>query len=302
MGFISHSPTGRLVNVDSHTLHINICGDGSPTVVLETGGASWSMDWLPVQAEVAKFTRVCSYDRAGFGWSEPGLKPRSSGRIVLELHDLLTSAQIEAPYLVVGASFGGHIARLFAHQYPSEIAGLILLDARHEDLAVKMPPAWKKLETTGKRMNQFLLWASRAGLLQRMGKMLGHKVAPPMLSKLPPEMHSVYLEVGFQPHFFQSNLDELEAAGESDAQVRVARSLGDIPLTVVRHGVPDLFAGMPRAQAEQAEFVWQELQADLVNLSTNSRMLIAEKCGHRIQMDDPDLVIEAIRQMVNLVR
>ncbi|MFN8414338.1 MAG: alpha/beta hydrolase [Anaerolineales bacterium] len=297
-----HPPIGKLVNIGSHQLHIYCTGEGSPSVIFEAGGASWSLDWNLVQSEVAKFTTACSYDRAGFGWSDAGSKPRTSEQIVTELHTLLTKAEIKKPYILVGASFGGHTARLFAKKYPEEVAGIILLDARHEAINSKMPPAWKKLETTGKGMYQFMLFASRTGVLNFLGKLMGEKAAPPIVLKLPPEIRTTYLEVGFQPKYFQSNLDELAASAESDKQLSVTGSLGNIPLTVIRHGIPDLFASMPAEQGKQAEIVWQELQAELANLSSNSEMIIAEKSGHGIQIDQPSLVVDAIRQIVETVR
>jgi len=298
----SHPPIGKLVNIGSHRLHIYSAGEGSPSIVFESGGASWSLDWNLVQTEVAKFTNACSYDRAGFGWSESGSNPRTSEQIVTELHTLLTKAEIKKPYILVGASFGGHTARLFAKRYPDEVSGIILLDARHETINSKMPPAWKKLEVTGKRMFQFMLLASRLGALNLIGKLMGEKAAPPLVMKLPPNIRNTYLEVGFQPKYFQSNLDELAASNESDKQLSTTGSLGNIPLTVIRHGIPDLFASMPFEQAKQAEIVWQEVQAELAKLSSNSQMLVAETSGHAIQIDQPGLVVDAIRQMVETVR
>ncbi len=302
MSLNSHPPIGQLINVGSHQLHIYSTGEGSPSVVFESGGASWSLDWTLVQSEVAKFTNACSYDRAGFGWSESGSTPRTSEQIVTELHTLLTRAEIKKPYILVGASFGGHTARLFAKKYPEEVAGVILLDARHEAINSKMPPAWKKLEAAGKGMYQFMLLASRVGALNLLGKLMGEKAAPPIVMKLPPEIRTAYLEIGFQSKYFQSNLDELAAIGESDKQLSIAGSLGNIPLTVIRHGIPDLFARMPVEQAKQAERAWQELQAELTQLSSNSQMIVAEKSGHGIQIDQPGLVVDAIRQMVQTVR
>jgi len=296
------APIGKLIDIDGHKLHIYSSGEGSPTVVFESGGASWSLDWHLIQTEVAKFTSVCSYDRAGFGWSDPGPKPRTSEQIVTELHSLLTKAKIRKPYIFVGASFGGHTARLFAKKYPDEVVGIILLDARHESLNSRMPSSWKKLEATGKGMYQFLLASSKLGVLNFLGKLMGEKAAPPIVMKLPPEIRSTYLEVGFQPKYFQSNLDELATSAESDKQLAATGSLGNIPLTVISHGIPDLFASMPAAHAKQAEQVWQELQTDLASLSSNSQLLVAEKSGHGIQVDQPELVIDAIRQMVELVR
>lgn len=298
----SHPPTGKLVDVGGHQLHIYSTGEGSPSVVFESGGASWSLDWTLVQSEAAKFTKASSYDRAGFGWSESGPTPRTSEQIVTELHTLLTRAEIKKPFILVGASFGGHTARLFAQKYPEEVAGVILLDARHEAIDSKMPPAWKKLEAAGKGMYQFMLLASRVGALNLLGKLMGEKAAPPIVMKLPPEIRTTYLEVGFQSKYFQSNLDELAAIGKSDKQLSLTGSLGNIPVTVIRHGIPDLFARMPVEQAKQAERVWQELQAELTQLSSNSQLIVAEKSGHGIQIDQPDLVVDAIRQMVESAR
>ena len=298
----SHPPTGKLVDVGGHQLHIYSTGEGSPSVVFESGGASWSLDWALVQSEAAKFTKASSYDRAGFGWSESGSTPRTSEQIVTELHTLLTRAEIKKPFILVGASFGGHTARLFAQKYPEEVAGVILLDARHEAIDSKMPPAWKKLEAAGKGMYQFMLLASRVGALNLLGKLMGEKAAPPIVMKLPPEIRTTYLEVGFQSKYFQSNLDELAAIGKSDKQLSLTGSLGNIPVTVIRHGIPDLFARMPVEQAKQAERVWQELQAELTQLSSNSQLIVAEKSGHGIQIDQPGLVVDAIHQMVETIR
>jgi pimeloyl-ACP methyl ester carboxylesterase len=291
-----------LINIGAHRLHLYPTGEGSPTVIFESGGASWSLDWSLVQSEVAKFTHVCSYDRAGFGWSDLGPKPRTSQQIVSELHTLLVKAGVKKPYILVGASFGGHNVRLFAKHYPDEVAGLILLDARHETLNLKMPPAWKNLETAGKGMYQFMLLVSRMGALSLFGKLLGEKAIPPIAKKLPPEILPKYLAVGFQAKYWESNLDELAAIAESDQQVGAAGALGNLPLVVIRHGLPDLFASMPAEQAKQAEIVWQELQAELTKLSSNSKMLIAEKSGHGIQIDQPSFVVEIIRQMVEDIR
>jgi pimeloyl-ACP methyl ester carboxylesterase len=291
-------PPGRLIDIGGHRLHLHVTGAGSPAVVFESGGASWSLDWTLVQAGVSRFTRACAYDRAGFGWSDPGPRPRTSARIAAELHTLLAAAGIEPPYVLVGASFGGHIVRLFASAYPDEVAGIILLDARHEALDARMPPAWKKLQQNGRGMYQVLLLASRLGLLKLLGKGMGEKAAPPILAKLPPELRPVYLEMGFHSNFLRSNLDELAAVAESDRQAADSVLPAALPLTVIRHGLPDLFAAMPAGEAQQAEAVWQELQAGLARLSSRGRLLVAEGSGHAIQVDAPDLVVGTVRQMV----
>src|SRR2546430_2574221 len=129
----SHYPApGKLVDIGGYRLHIHCTGTGSPTVILDAGLGGTSLDWSKVQPAVARFTRVCSYDRAGYGWSDTGPGPRTSQQIVKELHLLLMHAQISGPYLLVGHSVGGLNMRLYAYRYPHEVAGMVLLDSTSE--------------------------------------------------------------------------------------------------------------------------------------------------------------------------
>jgi pimeloyl-ACP methyl ester carboxylesterase len=123
---------GEMVSVGNHKLHINCMGEGSPTVILESGAPATSIEWSAwVQPEVAKATRVCAYDRAGLGWSESGPGPRDAEQITSELHTLLENAGIESPYILVGHSVGGHHVRVYAERYPDEVAGMVLVDVTH---------------------------------------------------------------------------------------------------------------------------------------------------------------------------
>jgi pimeloyl-ACP methyl ester carboxylesterase len=124
-------PPGQLVDVGGHRLHINCTGAGSPTVVIEAGLGDWSTGWGFVQPEVAKTTRVCTYDRAGLGWSEPGPLPRDAAQFARELHSLLQNANIPGPYVMVGHSLGGLPVQVFAHDHPSEVAGVVLVDSMY---------------------------------------------------------------------------------------------------------------------------------------------------------------------------
>src|SRR5262245_54725955 len=127
---------GRLVATDAgHRLHVWCTGEGSPTVILLNGGGSFSIDWAAVQPAVAANTRVCSYDRAGYAWSDPGPAPRGLGTSAAELHQVLTRAGVRPPYVLVGTSWGGLIARVFAHEHPDEVAAVVLADAPSWGLA-----------------------------------------------------------------------------------------------------------------------------------------------------------------------
>jgi pimeloyl-ACP methyl ester carboxylesterase len=283
-------------------MHLYATGNGSPTVVLEAGGESWSLDWHLVQQEVSTFTRVCSYDRAGFGWSDPGPKPRHAQAIADELSAVLQASQHRGPYVLVGASFGGHVVRLFAARHPDETAAVVLVDARHEEVTLRMPRSWARLERAGAARQRVMLLLSKLRLLKLMAKIGGEQAMPPALKRLPVETRPSYLVVGYQPNYFQANLAEFEAISQSDAQVKGAGRLGSVPLVVIRHGIPGLFAAMPQADAMVAEGVWQGLQTELASLSSHSRLIVAEQSGHMVQLDQPSIVVQAIREIVNTVR
>jgi len=130
---------GQLVDVNGHKMHIYCTGEGSPTVILAAGLDDFSIFWSQVQPEVAKFTRFCSYDRAGLGWSEASPDSRTSGNMVKELHALLVNANVGDPYLLVSHSFGGALMRLYAHDYPDDVMGMVLVDAAPDDLSSVSP-------------------------------------------------------------------------------------------------------------------------------------------------------------------
>ena len=125
---------GKSVDVGGYKLNINCIGQGSPTVVLEAGLTVPAISWRSVQGGIARFTRVCSYDRAGYDWSDPGPMPRTTSQSVKELHTLLHNAGEKPPFVLVGHSFGGTIARIYNSDYPDEVAGMVLADTGHEDL------------------------------------------------------------------------------------------------------------------------------------------------------------------------
>ena len=150
-----YPPPGRLVDLGGYRLHILCQGAavaGQPTVVLESGNAEPCLTWASVQPVVAKFARVCSYDRAGLGWSDPSPVPRTAAGIVAELHTLLQRAGIQPPYIMVGHSIGGMYARLYAHEYPEQVAGMVMVDAAHEGQDLRFPASLQKKSQQSRRM------------------------------------------------------------------------------------------------------------------------------------------------------
>ena len=164
-----YPPPGTLVDVGGYRLHLHCVGEGSPTVIMEAGGGGNVLHWMLVQPAIAQSTRVCAYDRAGMGWSEPGPLPRTPQQIVAELHTLLSTASIPGPYILVGHSIGGKYARLYASQYPHDVVGLVLVDARHENVDTAMTPTMRADDRSNVQMQQRIYWS-----LGRLGVMPPH--------------------------------------------------------------------------------------------------------------------------------
>jgi len=273
---------GKLIDMSGYRLHLHCTGEriaGQPTVILEAGAGSASPDWGLVQPEIAKATRVCSYDRAGYAWSDPGPLPRTSDHLAEELHRLLTVAGEEGPYVLVGHSFGGHIIRLFAHRYPQEVMGVVLVDARPEELALR--PAMNDFQLT------FLAFMARCGLSRLFGKAM---LTAEFLENLP---QNYPWQFYFRPQTLETMRDEDPL--ESDKQVLASGNLGDLPLIVIVHGNPSMFASLPAEEALRAEADWQAAQKKLAASSSNSQLIVAERSGHAIPFDRPDVVINAIQ-------
>ncbi|HSF83113.1 MAG TPA: alpha/beta hydrolase, partial [Anaerolineales bacterium] len=156
---------GQLVDVGGYKMHINCTGQGSPTVILAAGSLEYSLFWALVQPEVAGFTRVCAYDRAGYGWSESSPRPRTAIIMVEELHTLLTNGKIEGPYVLVGHSLGGMMMRVYAQKYPDEVTGLVLVDSIHEEQIFRLPEIQKRLLQEGVRQFRMLALLSSTGIM-----------------------------------------------------------------------------------------------------------------------------------------
>ncbi|MEW6206882.1 MAG: alpha/beta hydrolase [Acidobacteriota bacterium] len=296
----TYSPPGKLIDVGNYWLHINCTGKGSPTVVMEAGGGDFSLDWSLVQPTIAGFARICTYDRAGYGWSDPGPVPRTMQQIVSELHRGLRRARIKGPYVLVGQSFGGLLVRVYASQYPKEVVGMVLVDSSHEDMQImlnnklthlrelsrgrEIPPVQTKMPPPP---------ASSSAKESRESPGAQSKVEAPY-DKLPLDIQQMRLWAMSQPKYNDARRSEFDFLAEELARMYAdkARSeypLGDMPLIVLTRG---------KNQSEGHS----KLQADLVHLSRNSKQIIAKNSGHHIQLDQPELVSDAIRQVVEAAR
>ena len=280
------------VDVGGYKMHINCVGQGSPTVIMDAGINDFSVQWALVQPEVAKFACVCVYDRAGLGWSEPSPYARTSMTMVEELHTLLVNAKVEGPYVLVGHSFGGMNMRLYAHQYPDEVVGMVLVDSAHEEQTIRARALPKAAEQT---LGQFrtLAQLSSFGLLA---------LSPDEIPArgLPDQALAQYRAILATTRYFETAIAETEALEKSFAEVRAAKitSLGDMPLIVLSRGLGDPLPGISEADNQQYEQAWQVMQSELATLSSKGKHVIAKESGHYIQLKQPQLVIDAIRELV----
>jgi len=288
---------GEMVDVGGYSLHLYCTGEGggAPTLVMDSGLGGTVLDWQLVQPEVAGFARVCTYDRGGAGWSEPGAQPRTSEQFVEELHALLGNAGVQGPYVLVGHSLGGTNMQLYASQYPDEVAGMVLVDSALEDLdllstteSLQGSPGWIKIYAT-------------IGVV-RLVNMLGPVGYP--FSELPSDSVDEALAISTGTRQLYEYADEVSSLRESfEEQLAAPMLLGDKPLIVLTAGPLQLQGmGLSQEQMDQLDEAHTRTQAALTQGSQNSEQIIAEDSGHYIHFEQPDLVIDAIRQVVDAAR
>lgn len=299
----TYPPLGELVDVDGRQMHLYCIGASNstelvtnmPTVVLESGLGDMLLNWNKVQAEAAKFVRVCAYDRAGFGWSEPADAPIHSPQVADTLHTLLKKAGETGPYLLVGHSVGGIHVRTFAHQYPDEVAGIVLVDSSHDNQRANDPDEGKNPLLSLCRAIAPLGIVRLLNLMDDAGS-----GGNPHLSA---SERKIRLAMMNQSHTCRATAHE-EAAADTDMSQPTLKPLGNIPLIVLTatQTANRLADELPAELIEQVNMLWTEKQLELAALSTNSRQVMATESAHYIQYDQPELVVEAIRQMVTIVR
>ncbi|HEX8723140.1 MAG TPA: alpha/beta hydrolase [Pyrinomonadaceae bacterium] len=311
------APPGRLLDVGGYRLHINCTGTGGPAVVLVAGAGDFSFDWGPVQPGVSRFARVCSYDRAGLAWSDPGPTPRTMLQDAAELHALLRAAGVRPPYVLVGHSIGGLIARVYAERYPRETAALVLVDPTHEDTVLmyqgkfvrvrdgargRLVPAPQTVRNSPPRP------ASKEDVEQFEfnRKVFGAPKIEPPFDKLPARARAARLWFLSRPPRSAAGEDfwaeELQAMYE--ARAKSPRPLGDTPLVVLlpgpEHGDPP--QGISADEWRSVNEEKRRQKEGLTDLSRNSRLVVSAKSGHHIQLEEPRAVVGAVRLAVTAAR
>ncbi len=289
-------PPGQMIDAGGYRLHIYCVGEGEPTVVLEAGMSGWSVDWALVQPEVARETRVCAYDRAGYGWSDEGPEPQDSQQVTAALHALLSGAGIDGEIILVGHSLGGLFVQHYARLYPQQVAGVVLVDSVHPRQSELMPEhVREKYEGNLKTLTSLTRVIAPTGLLRLAGL-----PATSIVDKLPAGSRDAARALGYQSKAYRAMDAEMASFQQSQAQVRQAGQLpGHIPLAVISaRGVE----GYPPGFSDGAiKTSWDEMQADL-SLSASIPQVIAANSGHYIHLDEPELVTRAILDIVEMAR
>lgn len=290
-----HPPTGELVAIEKTRLHLLSTGRGTPTVVLDSALAATSLSWSEIQPRLAEWTRVVSYDRAGFGWSDASPAPRTVENMVEELDQLLSAADVGAPYVLVGHSYGGWVAQLYASKHRNKVCGLILVDAPHPKDWMEPDAAQGNRVVRGARLARRAAWCARFGwmrlmfLLERVRIFREHGKIAELLGKTPIAIRRQLRTFWVQPKTLEALASQIENAPASAAKVFEETSdLGDLPLVVLTAANPD------------AKRLDDQLQTTA--LSRTGRHVVATSSGHWIPLEEPDLIVDAVREVLESTR
>ncbi len=269
-------PLGRLVSVGQHQLHFYCSGTGTPTVVLEAGMGGNHLDWIRVQPEISRTTRVCSYDRAGYGWSEPGPTPRTAQRIAGELYRLLRNAQIDGPLVLVGHSFGGMLSLYYAGRYPEGVAGLVLVDSMHPNQFDRFEEAEIEVPMEPTR-----------GII--------HSHREVVTSGIPQTYKALALDLAQRKSARATLFDEIRNVQLSLTQVEALPVAAGLRTEVILHGRREWDRIYPDGRMEN---LWIRLQADLAERIGATRLVVATNSSHQVPLEAPELVTKIVLAVV----
>lgn len=291
-----YPPPGKMYQVDGYDMHLYCTGEGSPTLILEAGAGAHSITWVKVQPELSKLTRVCSYDRAGYGWSAPRPSPPDADTVAQRLHSLLQQAGITGPLVLMGHSMGGIYIRDYASHYPQDIQGLIFLDAGTPTMTVHESPELQAATAIRAPYYYFLATLTTLGLHRPAGF-----CAPDPGLGLAAGTRYSQLQCG---KLLSSIWTEYKSEPQSEAETMNTGPYGDLPVLIIsrdtqRPGESDNLS--PKLAAENRTS-WDQEHEGLKGLSTRSRRIIAKGSSHQIQSDRADLVNREVAVFILQIR
>ncbi len=270
-------PPGKLINVGTHRLHIYCEGkkNQKPVVIIESGLGGFSLEWRKIQHDLADDYRICAYDRAGYGWSDPGPFPRTTKAMVAELHKLLEQAELAPPYILVAHSFGGYNMMYFAKSHPNEVAGMVLIDSSHPDQVHWFPAVYPD-KALNRRRVKFISTPKLPSNYPLESRRLAYHLMSARKARNALRFESMNFEI-------------------SAEQVAEEGSFPDIPLVVLSRGER---AWPDNPEGNKYEKAWLRLQNSLARMTSKTIHVIANFSGHYIHLDQPYLVEDAIRSIM----
>lgn len=283
--FRKYRPAGRMVDVGGRKMHI-ICTGRGPSVVLESGFGGWSIDWAAIQPRIAKFARVCSYDRAGMGYSDRGpANVASRTGTAYDLHALLERADVKPPYVLVGHSLGGIFVREFARLYPKETAGLVFVDSTHEEIAKSVPKKRFDQAMSQLRQLRYARYLMPFGVQRLLGLSISN--AP----ELPQADRAHAKAIGYRSTSYFALYDGMKSlVDENNAGSLKLDPIPDVPLTVI--------ASEKNLRDEEFGRSWTKLQHEFLKLTTDSKYIVARDSGHFVMVDRPEIVLDAVEDVI----
>ena len=292
------SPPGKLIAINQRRVHLNVRGTGKITVILDhsLGGIE---GYFLIEA-IAKLTRVCIYDRPGYGWSQSSWQPRSSQVIVKELDSLLTQANIEPPYILVGDSFGSYNMRLYAHYFPEKVIGLVLTDGLHEAGMLNMPWGIKAVKYFF--ISGFLMSILGAGLgiIRALGTIGLFEVLKPELSQHGRQERKIVKSSFYHDQHWLTMARELMSLDRSSHQLKIANNLGDLPIISIKSQTffkPSLFGLLMPLKAINK--LRDQMHYHFSLISTNYTEIVASKSSHFVWLDEPEIIVSAVQKLLS---
>lgn len=292
-------PPGRLIDVDGVTMHLDCRGSGRPVIIMEAGLTTGSWSWGKVPAALGRTTEVCAYDRPGMGWSDPVDHPTDAVEVAERLHRLVTLAPIEGPYVLLGMSAGGVYVREYYRRYPENVVGMVLVDSSHEQQGDRLPATGDSGEA--ERMLALCRWLQPLGVVRASGALDTIIDRPGVPESSKPLLRAMLNRTGY----CSATLNEMQGFAMEVHDPEPPSSLGDLPLVVLSQGKPpeaDEAFGVSLDEARAMRMVWNGLQEELTALSSRGQRFVAERSGHPIQLEQPELVIDTVTDLVRTLR